>query len=84
MVEIRMKNPCLLRVMIAKKGFSLSGFAREIGISQPYLSQLLKEKHRPSPRVAFKIAKGLNTDLEEIFLIKNIDIAIKKKEKENV
>lgn len=62
--------------MIAKQGESISGFAQRIGISQGYLSQILSKRYNPSAKVAYKIADGLGVEVEEIFLIKTIDISM--------
>ncbi|PPA70183.1 helix-turn-helix domain-containing protein [Jeotgalibacillus proteolyticus] len=59
-----------VRLLIAKKGMSHRDFAKSIGISHSYLSQLVNGKRKPSPSTAGKIALGLNVDLSEIFLYK--------------
>lgn len=73
-VEFRDRRKVLLA--IAQSGYSLRGFADKIGISQGYLSQLLKGDKTPSPTVAYKIAKGLETDVTDVFLFKVIDKSI--------
>jgi len=78
MITVKFKNPQEVKVKIAKKGNNLKDFAEENGISQSYLSQLLNGTHNPSVKMAYKIARGLNAELEEIFLISNIDISIKE------
>jgi len=77
MITVKFKNPQEVKVKIAKKGNNLKDFAEENGISQSYLSQLLNGAHNPSVKMAYKIARGLNAELEEIFLISNVDISIK-------
>jgi transcriptional regulator with XRE-family HTH domain len=69
MVELRIKDSSRVRLMIAKTGQSLRGFASEIGISHTYLSQVLSGKRNPSPTTGNKIAKGLGLKVEDIFLI---------------
>ena len=73
MVVMELKDRAMVRVMIAKTGKSLRRFSEDIDISQPYLSQILNGTHKPSPTVAYKIAKGLNKEIEDIFLLKVID-----------
>gem|GEM_PF-3750667 len=64
-----LKNANTTRLLIAEKGMSLRGFSKEIGISQGYLSQVLKGDKIPSPKIAFKIARGLGQDVNEFFFI---------------
>jgi len=73
MIVMMLKDNTSTRLSIAKKGESLRGFSKNIGISHAYLSQILNEKRNPSPIIAHKIAKGLDKEIEEIFLIKTVD-----------
>jgi len=75
-MQITLINSAETRLLIAKTGESLRSFSKRIGISQGYLSQILSMKKKPSANVAYKIARGLNVDIEEIFLIKVNDISI--------
>lgn len=75
-MQITLKDSTNTRLLIAKTGDSLRSFSKKIGISQGYLSQILSMKKNPSANVAYKIARGLNVDIEEIFLIKVNDISI--------
>lgn len=76
MIKITLKNSVKIRLLIAKKGESLSSFSNKIGISQGYLSQILSSKYNPSAKVAYKIAKGLGVNIEDIFFVNPIDISI--------
>jgi transcriptional regulator with XRE-family HTH domain len=76
MVKLQLKNVGEVRLMIAKTGKNLSTFSKHIGISQPYLSQVLNGEKFPSPITAGKISKGLGVNIEDIFLIETIDISI--------
>ena len=69
MIKITVKNVEKIRYEIAKKGYSLRAFAKEINVSHSYLSQVINSKYSPSPIVAKKIAKGLNREIEDFFLI---------------
>lgn len=77
-LNIKLKDSATTRLKIAETGKSLRGFSDKIGISQGYLSQILKGECNPSPKVAYKIVKGLNLNIEDIFLINSIDISINK------
>lgn len=73
MVRVTLKDSLSTRLSIAKTGKSLRGFSKNVGISHAYLSQILNKKRNPSPTVAHKIASGLDTEIEEIFLVKLVD-----------
>jgi len=74
MLSITLKDSLETRISIAEKGRSLRDFAKDIGISHAYLSQILNEKRKPSPTVAHKIASGLEKQIEDIFLVKTVDV----------
>jgi len=59
----------LTKKNIALKGESIRSFAVLIGISPSMLSQVINGKRKASAIAAGKIAKGLNKEIEEIFLI---------------
>lgn len=81
MVKCILRNEVTTRLMIAEKMGSLKNFANEIGISQTYLTQILKCDRNPSPTIAHKIANGLGKKIEDIFLVKNVaNDNLKKKE----
>lgn len=67
MVKMELKSKEETIILIAETGESLRGFSTHIGISQAYLSQILTGDKFPSPKVAHKIAKGLNTNIKDIF-----------------
>ena len=73
MIKFKIKNPQQMKLLIAKKGFTLRGFASYAGISHSYLSQIVNERTQPSARIASYIAKGLDTDLESLFFIIVVD-----------
>ncbi|SEN87026.1 DNA-binding transcriptional regulator, XRE-family HTH domain [Amphibacillus marinus] len=75
-MQVILKDNVKAKLMIAETGNSLGSFAKKVGISQGYLSQILSKKNNPSPKVAYKIANGLGVDIHNIFLIKVIDITI--------
>lgn len=75
MITVELKDGLLTKLLLAKKGKSLRSFSQKIGISHAYLSQVLNKKRNPSVTVAFKIANGLGVDVEEIFLIKVVDVS---------
>lgn len=78
MMNVQLKDRKKVRMLIAQTGKSLRSFAKEIEVSQPYLSQILSGKKNPSVTIAYKIANGLSYEVEEIFLIKLIDVTNQK------
>ena len=73
MVTFPLKDGTKTRLLIAKTGKSLRGFSENVAVSHCYLSQILNGQRNPSPTVAYKIARGLNMDIEDIFLISLVD-----------
>lgn len=73
-----LRDELKIRLLIASEGKTLRGFSEDIGISHTYLSQILNQYKQPSAVVAYKIAKGLGYDLNQIFLIKTVDVTTKK------
>ncbi|RSK30982.1 helix-turn-helix domain-containing protein [Bhargavaea beijingensis] len=73
MVNFVLADPVKTRMDIAVKGYTLRGFASEIGISHSYLSQILNGQKNPAAPVATKISKGLQQPVDEIFLLKVVD-----------
>lgn len=69
MVKMELINKEEVRLSIAKKGMTLKDFSIHIGISQVYLTQILKGYRIPSPTVSAKIAKGLGVEIDHIFNI---------------
>lgn len=70
MLNITLKDSAETRLQIASKGFTIRGFARQINVSPGYLSEVLSDKKEPSANFAYKIAEGLDQEMEHIFLIK--------------
>lgn len=60
-------NTAELRGEIAKKGYSLRGFAKEFEISVSYLSAIVNKKANPSPKMASRISNALNVPIESLF-----------------
>ncbi len=46
--------------------YSLSAFARDLGVSQPYLSKILTGKRSLTPKKAYFIGKALKLDDSEL------------------
>ncbi|AQU78305.1 helix-turn-helix transcriptional regulator [Planococcus faecalis] len=72
MIKIELKNPLDVKIAIAERGKNVREFAKEIGISHSYMSQILSEKRQPSPKVANKIAVGLGVNFDGIFFVTNV------------
>ena len=73
MAKCEVKDLLLLKSLIAHRGLSLRQFARNIGVSDSYLSQIATGNKAPSQVVAKKISDGLEVDITDIFLIKLLD-----------
>ena len=71
MAAIRLKDPESFRKMLILKGHSLRSFAKHIGISSPYITQIAKGDRNPGPRIAKMIAEGLECEFDEIFFVKD-------------
>ncbi|WP_459499873.1 helix-turn-helix transcriptional regulator [Bacillus sp. C1] len=50
-----------------KVGMSQEILAKKVGITRQYLSEIENRKKQPSVIIAVKIAKELNTKVEDIF-----------------
>lgn len=70
---VYLKDEVRTKIMIAETGNSLRSFSEKINISHCYLSQIINKKRNPSPKVANKIAQGLGSKIDDIFLIKTVD-----------
>lgn len=57
--------------LLIRKGMSQRGFAKEIGISGPYMSQIVKGNRHPGPQISKKICDGLEVGFDDIFFIQN-------------
>ncbi|GAP00806.1 hypothetical protein FFRU_012150 [Fructobacillus fructosus] len=68
-VKVTVKEPEELKRHIYQGGESISGFSRRIGVSVPYMSNVVSGKMNPSPTTAKKIADGLGVKLTSIFLV---------------
>lgn len=71
MAQLKLKDPVVVKIMIGELGKTIHEFSKEIGVSQPYLSQVLNGKRNPSPTIGYKIAIGLSLKMEDVFFINN-------------
>lgn len=69
MLNIKLKDAQDLEKRIMIAGFSQRSFAIHIGISSPYLNQVVKEVRNPSAKIAKKICEGLGVEFDDIFFI---------------
>jgi len=69
MIVFRPKNTSSIKLLVAKKGLTLRGLSKEIGVSHSYLSQVIKGTKYPSATIAKKLSDGLSIGIEDIFLI---------------
>ena len=73
MIVFQPKSTSSIRLLVAKKGFTLRGFSKEIGVSHSYLSQVIKGTKYPSATIAKKLSDGLSTGIEDVFIIRVVD-----------
>lgn len=72
MSKLKVKDAGSLQSSIAIKGYNLVLFSKEVGVTSPYLSMILRGKRNPSPILAKKIADKLDMQVSEIFFIENV------------
>jgi len=70
-MKIFVKNKNQLKEKILVKGFSQRSLAREAGIAESYINQIINGCRNPSGKVAHKICEALETDFYDIFFIDN-------------
>lgn len=58
---------------LARKNISLNGFARKLGISSGYMSQLMCGIRHPSPKLRQSISDYLGCEFDDIFFIQDAD-----------
>lgn len=56
------------------RGYNLTHLAEQSGISLSYMSSILKDKRKPSPKVAKKIADVLEVEVSDIFIFENEEV----------
>lgn len=61
-------KPELNRIRI-KSGYTMTGLAQAAGISQQFISALIKGRYNPSAVTAKKICDALGVEFDEIFTI---------------
>lgn len=69
MIKFTVRDKADVSILIAKKGCSLRNYAKEIGISNALLSQVLNKRRNPSPEMAKKIAGGIGKSIDDIFFV---------------
>ena len=61
-----------VKIILSKKNMTQNEFARQINVSQYYLSELLSEQKNPSPHLRKKIQKFLRIrDWDKLFQVKS-------------
>ncbi|MCM3573331.1 helix-turn-helix domain-containing protein [Mesobacillus subterraneus] len=71
-MKIRFKDPMNFKRQLLIKGYSLRSFAIEAGMSNGYLSLMLREERHPSPGIAQKILAVIGAEFEDIFFIEDV------------
>ncbi|HRJ59158.1 MAG TPA: helix-turn-helix transcriptional regulator [Anaerolineales bacterium] len=64
-----MTNNLAHLVLYQLHGRSIKQFAKEAGISQSYLSEILSGKKNPSPAVVQKLSQALNTSAIQLYFM---------------
>lgn len=73
MLQVKLKNPQEFKCIIAKKGFSQRGFAKQIHLSYEYFNQIANDRLSPSGKAAKKITDALGLEFDDIFFIQYDD-----------
>lgn len=71
-MKIRFKDPIGFKRKLLMMGYSLRTFSRDAGMSNGYLSLMLKEERHPSPGIAQKILTTIGAEFDEIFFIEDV------------
>ncbi|MCF6515523.1 helix-turn-helix domain-containing protein [Lactobacillus sp. S2-2] len=58
-----------IRLLIAKKGYSIKGFSMKLNISYTYLSRIINNRVSITPQMAKRISDALKVNMNDIFLI---------------
>lgn len=64
----------VLRELLAERGLTLRGFAAQIGVSQPHLTNVVHGKKEPTGELARRVASGL--ELPEDFFAEAREAAV--------
>lgn len=70
-MSIKLKNVQFIKEMIARSGYSIRDFGEAVGISKPYVVQIVNGQRNPSPKVAKSIIDNLGCQFDDIFFIEN-------------
>lgn len=68
-MKIALVDPSDFQKRILISGHSYRSFAKEIGISSPYIIQIANGNRNPGPKIAKKIVDGLKAQFDEIFFV---------------
>lgn len=61
-----------IMTMLCADGESIRSFATKVEVSNPYLSQIFRGVHKPSPPIAKRISQGFNLEVTQMFDIEII------------
>jgi hypothetical protein len=68
-IKAKVKDPDAFKLKLAKKGFSLSGFALEAEISTSYFNMIANGVRSCAPATASKITATLKEEFDDLFII---------------
>ena len=64
-----------IKELRARAGFTQEELAREVGVRRETIVFLAQGKHNPSLILAWKVARALDSTIEEVFLFEDEDLA---------
>ncbi|PKE16728.1 helix-turn-helix transcriptional regulator [Macrococcoides caseolyticum] len=62
-------NKSEIKILLIRKGLTVTDLSKKIHSDLPYLSQVLNGKRNPSPKLAKRIADALDVEITDIFTI---------------
>lgn len=68
-MNIKLKDTQDFGKRLILAGFSQRSFAKHIGISVPYMNQIVNDNRNPSAKIAKKVCDGLDAAFDDIFFI---------------
>ncbi len=65
----------LIRELRAKTGLTQEELARQVGVRRETIVFLEKGKYNPSLKLAYRVARALDSTIEEVFTFEEEDLA---------
>jgi transcriptional regulator with XRE-family HTH domain len=77
-IVLIVKDSIKIRKAIALAGYTLNAYAEKIGLSGPYLSQIISGSKLSGPIVAKRICDGLDVEVKDFFLTQPMSYSTSK------